>query len=665
MEGGNDSKAATTRLSESKMSYSQAAKITKPKLFFREINYSIGVVEKIHRTRENAYARVSVGKGEELSLKISPNTQLRPGDFVKVTLEQSGGKAFPTLYGAHSEPIPPEMLPLCRGRVKWFDRGLRSWSVKVRSSAKYLRIQHDKQSKLKPDQIIFFVPTFSEGKMGIAKVVEYQGGTDPGTPATWTLPSALAARLDQESEGTAFVRPTTRSDQDAAPQLDIKAASEALPPNSEPLYSLPYLQLEELYVRQKFTPGAWAKDPHYQSTLALGVKPIFYVGDDEPQKIRQIQNDIKSIQKSGLSRSIRVVYPAPPFVNAASVKTTMATKLVNPSIFPITSVRLFDHPCPVTRTRGSSTKILNQRLLVISMDTKGGDPDFPVTTDARPILDELQAPSAQTRSEIARQNLLVLVRKDDTRLALLRTQRPNGCHVRPMKHPCHRLFASLLLTFGRPSEAEAYVQANRCSSRPLFMQTAARLHHESRTAFVTTTKLLPPAKWNLRGLGDVYPVHQTKYAVFFTGEASALIDHLQDINNIAAADGKQPVFRHILVEGRAQPLTATADSALEGKDSDQISQVSKQTDTGTKTLVATGFPIYAPANAITKAVAALMKDKSPPPAIGLRPTGDYAVAFTANQSQAEKLAGRSFLTALGSIAVRVLEPGEDLPSPSQ
>ena len=79
MEGRNDSKAAISRLSESKMSYSQAAKNLKPKLFYREVPHSIGVVEMIHRTRGNAYARVSVGRGEELSIKTSPTTSLRTG----------------------------------------------------------------------------------------------------------------------------------------------------------------------------------------------------------------------------------------------------------------------------------------------------------------------------------------------------------------------------------------------------------------------------------------------------------------------------------------------------------------------------------------------------------------------------------------------------------
>ena len=135
----------------------------------------------------------------------------------------------------------------------------------------------------------------------------------------------------------------------------------------------------------------------------------------------------------------------------------MATKLVNPSIFPITSIRLLDHRCPVTRTLGSSTKILTQRPLVITMDTGGGDPNYPVTTDASPIVADLRVPSPKARRELAAQNLLVLVRKDDSRLPVLRAQRPKGCGLAPTKHPCHRLFVSLLFTFARSSEAEEYV----------------------------------------------------------------------------------------------------------------------------------------------------------------------------------------------------------------
>ena len=160
MEGGKESKSASTGASDSKRSYSQAAKSKDQKTFLRKINYSIGVVETIHRTRQNAYARVTVGKGEELSLKVDPNTLLRPGSYVQVTMVHSGGKITPSIFGPHRGQIPPEDFPLCRGRVKWLDRKLNAWTIKVRSSAKYLRIENNKQTKMMRDQTIYFVPTF-------------------------------------------------------------------------------------------------------------------------------------------------------------------------------------------------------------------------------------------------------------------------------------------------------------------------------------------------------------------------------------------------------------------------------------------------------------------------------------------------------------------------
>ena len=140
MEGGTELKSASTKMSEGKKSYSQAAQNKETKFFYRKISYNVGVVEKIHRVRGNAYARVSVRRGEELSLKTVPDTKLRPGDHVKITLEKSDGTTSPAFFGVHDEPVPPESRPLCRGRVKWFDKVRRVWTVKVRSSAKYLRI---------------------------------------------------------------------------------------------------------------------------------------------------------------------------------------------------------------------------------------------------------------------------------------------------------------------------------------------------------------------------------------------------------------------------------------------------------------------------------------------------------------------------------------------
>ena len=257
MEGGNDAKSAITGASDSKFSYSQALQKTKLKTFYRKISYTIGVVETIHVTHQNArrshYARVTVGKGEELSLKLPDDQRPRPGDHVRVTQVYSDGKITPSLYGIHSGPVPPDAAPLCRGRVKWFDKNLRSWTVKVRSSRKYLRLKkQEKQIKIMRDQTIFFVPLFHDGQIQIGKVVEVEGGIPEGTPVSWTLSTPLTARLLLKFPKIAMVRPTTRSDHARVPQLDLKKAEDALPPGSSPLHSLPYLQLEELLIRQKF-----------------------------------------------------------------------------------------------------------------------------------------------------------------------------------------------------------------------------------------------------------------------------------------------------------------------------------------------------------------------------------------------------------------------------
>ena len=181
MEGGNDSKSAITGASDSKTSYSQALQRKKLKTFYRKISYSIGVVETIHVTHQNArrnyYARVTVGKGEEMSLKLHEDQRPRPGDHVRVTRVYSDGKISPSLYRIHTGPVPPDASPLCRGRVKWFDKNLGSWTVKVRSSKKYLRInKQEKQIKIMRDQTIFFAPLFHDGQIQIGKVVEVEGG---------------------------------------------------------------------------------------------------------------------------------------------------------------------------------------------------------------------------------------------------------------------------------------------------------------------------------------------------------------------------------------------------------------------------------------------------------------------------------------------------------
>ena len=62
---------------EKKQSYSQAVSNRQAQPFYRKVDYTLGVVELIHRTKHSAYARVTVGRGDELSLKVDKPTKLK------------------------------------------------------------------------------------------------------------------------------------------------------------------------------------------------------------------------------------------------------------------------------------------------------------------------------------------------------------------------------------------------------------------------------------------------------------------------------------------------------------------------------------------------------------------------------------------------------------
>ena len=113
MDGKQESAAKTgSHPPEGKRSYTQAVTSSQHQPFFRRIDYSIGFVEKIHRTSTNAYARITVGKGEELSIKVPTNTSLYPGDYVKVTTTKADHTTNASIYGIHYGQVP-ELVQRC------------------------------------------------------------------------------------------------------------------------------------------------------------------------------------------------------------------------------------------------------------------------------------------------------------------------------------------------------------------------------------------------------------------------------------------------------------------------------------------------------------------------------------------------------------------------
>ena len=83
---------------------------------------------------------------------------------------------------------------------------------------------------------------------------------------------------------------------------------------------------------------------------------------------------------------------------------------------------------------------------------------------------------------------------------------------------------------------------NRESSDPFYMQNAFNLHHQESTVTVTTSKLLSPLDWETNGNGDVYPISQTKYAVYWNEETSSLQTHLEALNAKMSKSGQRPKF---------------------------------------------------------------------------------------------------------------------------
>ena len=249
-------------------------------------------------------------------------------------------------------------------------------------------------------------------------------------------------------------------------------------------------------VRQEFPATTeWKLDNKFQHALEQGVSPLLFISDDEPRKIRRLQRDIKSIQAAGLRRTIHVLYPAPPMVNASSIKTTMATKLVNPKIFPISSILFFEHPGFITRVLGQTRKSVKRRFLVVSMDTGGGRHDFPIDVDRRTIQEGIASPTSELQSALEKHNLLVLISKDDERLPKLHTLRPAGSRVTSLKHPMRQAYASLLMTFASSDEANEYMEANRSSTRPIFMLSAFDMHRHPNIKTVTTSRHIKPKQY--------------------------------------------------------------------------------------------------------------------------------------------------------------------------
>ena len=175
-------------------------------------------------------------------------------------------------------------------------------------------------------------------------------------------------RLAEHLQDISLVDPSTRANGDHVPLLDLAQAVEDLPTSSGTLHQAPYLHLEELMIRQQFSPDTdWANSQNYQRALTDGLSPLLYIHDDDPAKIRKLRRDLRKIQEAGVERTVRVLYPAPPMVTADSIKHTMSTQLVNPKRFPVTSILLLDQPSSVVLTLGNTQKEVFRRFMVITM----------------------------------------------------------------------------------------------------------------------------------------------------------------------------------------------------------------------------------------------------------------------------------------------------------
>ena len=650
MEKLRDARQARTKTAshpeEGKMSYAQATASNSTQSLFRKIRYSVGVVIALHRHGPSTYARIFVDKGELLSIKITDDASYAPGDLLQIT----NGTDNPCIYGFHSQPVSESRHPLCAGTVKYFDRTQQVWNVKVKSIKQYLKVRPGKTPLLR-DQIILFIPTFSNGSLEVKKIVEVEGGISADTLPIWTISEDLMTRLKEYFPNISLVDPSTRANANQVPLLDLVQAERDLPRSSGTIYQAPYLHLEELMVRQQSRPNTdWANDEKFQKTLNAGLSPLLYISDDDPAKIRKLRSDLRKIHEAGVVRTVQVLYPAPPMVTAISIKHTMSTQLINPKMFPVSSILLFDQPSSVTMSLGRTEKEVFRRFMVITMCSSGGADDFPINLDARPF-GSLTSLNAENRKAMMAHNLLVLVEKDDKRLNTLRTRRPPGSRLSTINHPMRQQFQSLQLTFEDPGQADTYLKANRACARPFFMQSASSLHLLGSTLTVTTTKLTPCAEWEMVGLGDVYPIHQTKYNVHWTSPGSSLEAHLRSINTKYRADGRPPPFLQITT--RAGITTSLAASQDDEEPNAGLLD-DDAPEEGECTLVAIGFPSYAPEKDIWGVVASWLSNETHawPPEVIPHPPNECAAVFTVDSELATKLKDKVHPTPLGPITIQ-------------
>ena len=647
MERNQVTNAAVTGQSQS---YIQAATRNVPTPFYRKIAFSIGVLERLQRNPANTYARISIGRGIQLSLKVDQTTDLLPGDLLQLTKAKVNNEEKFAIYGIHRDKVADHEHPLIQGRVKYFDRKMNAWAVKVRSSKKYLLTQPSRLRLLK-DQTIFFIPHFRDGQMHIGKIMECEGGVPDGTLPTWEISAPVTKRLRAFGGDLAVVDPYTRTSADI-PQLDLKEAAASLPPGSS-LQNLPYPQLEEMMIRQRMPANTdWKADAKFHQALGTGLQPLLFIAADEPAKIRKLKSDIAAIQKAGLVRTIRVLYPAPPMLNAQSVKTTMSTQLVNPAFFPITSMCLFDNPGTITANLGDSSKQTCSRLLLIEMLTSGGNPRYQVSVDYKPFQPALLSPDVAARSRMMKCNLLMLPLKSDPRLPILKAHRPPGCRLSSTRHPCRTTNDPILLTFEKENEVNEYLSANRASTRPFFMQSVYDFYSSPSTMMVTTSKMAPPDSWRIPDV-DVYPVHQTRYMVHPATPHRDLVAELRALNEERKADGLPALF--LEAQGRTGNVVPLVARQSEPSNSDHVSSDSKDDNDSTSpdiSLVASGFPVYASEKTIAATIREWITDeKLENFHLDTQMNETVSVVFTSSSPTAANLEGASLQTPLGPISV--------------
>ena len=648
---------ASSKRREGKKSYSQAAS-QRQHQFFRKIAFSVGIVERVNLTNHCAYVKVTIGKGDERTVKVDADTDLRPGELVQVTFTQVAHETKPDIYGRHTEPVSEKQHPLCRGTVQYFDRSQKAWTIKTRSSRQLLKAPRG-SPKLRRNQVIFFIPSFANGAIEVGKIMD----CEDAPPPTWKIPDELAVRIASDFPEVSIVDPTTRADPELLRQLDIETAEKAFPRKGDPPCNAPYLQLEELMIRQSFEPETdWETDKAFHEALNCGLTPLIFISDDEPAKIHKLQRDIRSIQKAGATRAIHVLYPIPHMATPSSLKHTTSTRLLNAKSFPIQSVRMYDQPCTMERTLGRSLKTVHRRFMVISMNTAGSDLFFPIDVDSEPLLAG-EAVDVKERENMMKHNLLLLVKKGDKRLDIIKSRRHPGCRVATTNHPTRQMFSSLLLTFDDPRQADGYLLSNRASTSPLYMQSAHSLHFLPSAVTVTTAKLLSPEDWKMEGRGDVYPIHQTKYVVNWTDGSTPLETHLKSLNAEARHLGRKLVFLQSWHRtGETVSLTDNPSSPNEDDPPPPEAAPRKEPQKGLCTLEATGFPSFAPRQAILNVVTPWRNSSLPGlPQIFTHSSNTCAAIFTVADAKADRLTNRTITTTLGPVTIRRRGPDEVTP----